>query len=65
MKKQPKFCPNCGSIQTRTRTSELYEGVKYQIFKGTEYQIFCVDCLLCGDWSDSLNEAISNWNKIE
>jgi hypothetical protein len=57
MKKQPKFCPNCGSIQTRTRTSELYEGI--------EYQIFCVDCLLCGDWSDSLNKAISNWNKIE
>jgi len=56
MKEQAKYCSNCGSIQVKTRTSESYEGIKYQLF--------CVDCLKSGPWKLTVDQARKAWNKI-
>jgi len=56
MEDHSNFCPKCGSIQTRSRTSDNFD---------IKYQIFCVDCLLTADWCDSIEQAIHSWNHLE
>ena len=56
MKEITKFCPNCGSIQVKSRTKEDYNGVYYQLF--------CVDCLKSGPWENTIKQARKAWNKI-